>query len=260
MLSAKWDLSDNSMVYGRVATGYRAGGPNPVLATTGDLDNFDSDETTNYELGYRGAWLGNSLQTNATLFYIDWDDIQITQIIGGAGVRANGGGAETEGLELEVMWLPVAGLTLGLNTTYTDAKLTEDTPSLVIGGFKGDPLPLTPEWAANAFGEYRFGLGSSMEGFVTANYRYVGDRDTRFDSALTPYQDNYELEAYGLLDLRAGLIVSNFQFTLWGKNVTDEEAEMNSAVFGSPFSPTADLAKVVIGQPRTVGLTVSYDF
>ncbi|WP_188109546.1 TonB-dependent receptor [Pseudohalioglobus sediminis] len=260
MVSAKWDATDNAMFYARVATGYRAGGPNPVLATTGDLGNFDSDETTNFEIGYRGAWLENSLQTNATLFYIDWDDIQITQIIGGAGVRANGGGATSEGLELEVMWLPVAGLTLGLNTTYTDAQLTEDTPSLVIGGLDGDALPLTPEWATNAFAEYRFGLGDSMEGFATINYRYVDDRDTRFDSALTPFGDNYVLESYGLLDLRAGLVVNAVQFTLWGRNITDEEAEMNSAVYGSPFSTEADLARVVIGQPRTVGLTVSYDF
>ena len=51
MISPRFQVNDDVMVYARVSTGFRPGGPNVVFP--GLPSQFDSDSTTNYELGVK---------------------------------------------------------------------------------------------------------------------------------------------------------------------------------------------------------------
>ena len=62
------------------------------------------------------------------------------------------------------------GLRLGLNGAYTDAKLTEDVPSL--GGLNGDRLPAVPKWATSATADWSFPVCADWTGRIGGGIRY----------------------------------------------------------------------------------------
>ena len=137
MLTPKWQLSEDAMLYGRIATGYQPGGPN--VALPGVPPTVDSSELTSYEIGMKSGFADDRLQLDLALFFIDWEDIQITDDDGVTSWLINGGTAESQGIELSTIFDATEKLRLGFNATYTDATVTSDVPSL--GGADGDRLP-----------------------------------------------------------------------------------------------------------------------
>ena len=77
LLTPSFKLSPDFMVYARLASGYRAGGPNAV---PGVPTQYNPDKTENYELGAKGDFLNHVLSFDASLYYIDWKDIQLNLI------------------------------------------------------------------------------------------------------------------------------------------------------------------------------------
>src|SRR3546814_4696221 len=74
-------------LYGRVASGYRPGGPNPG-AGFGFPATYSSDTTINYEIGYKASLLDRMLSLEASIYQIDWKDIQLQQVDPSTGPAA----------------------------------------------------------------------------------------------------------------------------------------------------------------------------
>ena len=66
------------MAYARVASGYRPGGPN--ISGIGVPAQYQPDKTKNYEMGLKGDMLGRTLSIDASVYYIDWSNIQVRLI------------------------------------------------------------------------------------------------------------------------------------------------------------------------------------
>lgn len=96
---------------------------------------------------------------NLAVFYIDRKDIQIVGLTSGLSYLATGGTAVSKGLEFSTLYSPVDCLHFGLNAAYTDARLTEDVPSLV--GLSG-------EWSAALTADYELVLGGDWKGSLSA--------------------------------------------------------------------------------------------
>jgi len=79
----------------------------------------------------KGDFLSNRLSIEASLYYIDWKDIQLNLLNQKTelGYVGNGGTAKSEGIELSVNSRPLPGLTINAWITYDDAVLTEDLPA-----------------------------------------------------------------------------------------------------------------------------------
>jgi iron complex outermembrane receptor protein len=75
-VSLEYTPEDNLMYYGRISTGYRAGGFNWQFLD--NKDSFDEEELTNYEVGVKGLFLDNRLQLTTGLFYQDFENYQLT--------------------------------------------------------------------------------------------------------------------------------------------------------------------------------------
>ncbi len=95
-VAPKWQVDNNTLVYARVATGYRPGGPNiPIAGATGVPASYTSDSTTNYEVGVRRDFFNKKVQVDVTGFYVDWQQVQIISIfnspLGGSGPSATPG-------------------------------------------------------------------------------------------------------------------------------------------------------------------------
>src|SRR3546814_21122538 len=84
-------------------------GQNGPLATISRT--FNPEFAWNYELGLRSRFLDNRAQVNATLYQMDYSNLQVTTIIGTSRVTDNAANARIRGLEVETEFIPVDGLT-----------------------------------------------------------------------------------------------------------------------------------------------------
>jgi len=74
LVTPKFKVSPDFMIYARLASGYRPGGPNP---SPGVPPEFGPDKTKNYELGVKADFLDHTLSIDTSVYYIDWKNIQV---------------------------------------------------------------------------------------------------------------------------------------------------------------------------------------
>lgn len=248
MLNATFDLTDQTMLYGRVATGYRPGGPN--VALLGVPPQVDADRLINYEVGVKSDfWDGRAL-LEATAFWIDWEDIQLAQAVGGVSALVNGDTARSRGIELQAVVAPTDGLRLGFNAGLVDSVLTADAPAL--NGVDGDRLPGVPRYNYSVTADYSWVLQNGWDARVGGGVRWVGDRNVSY-----PASASYMvLDSYHSVDLNGE--ISNGAWALRGyvRNLTDEDVYVS----GTRMTNALGVPVFVMGtllQPRTVGLVLS---
>jgi outer membrane receptor protein involved in Fe transport len=253
-VSPRFEFSDTTSMYARAATGFRPGGPNVLPPGTGAPATYKSDKLTNYEIGLRTGTADGKYALDVAAFYLDWEDIQLFQVINNFGVNANGGKAKSQGVELTASAQLAEGFTLSLNGAYTNAALSEDTDPLV-GGHDGDPLPWVPDWQFGLSGDYEWGMGTATA-YVGGMVAYTGERMTDF-SIHTPAGQHQFAGDYTTVDLRTGLLFDNFSVELYAKNVTNERAFTDII---APGQFAAGAAAVAIIRPRTIGLSLGVKF
>jgi outer membrane receptor protein involved in Fe transport len=257
-LAPRWHLDKDTMVYARLATGYRPGGPNaqPVAPPPGTPTEYSADKTVNLEFGVRSTQLDGRLSIDIAAFAVNWKDIQLFEVVNGIGINANGGKAQSHGLEWTFAYVPVHGLTLGWTGAYTDAKLTEDAPA--VNGKDGDSLPYAPKFSTSLDGEYDWNMTADWKGFVGANWSYVGSRQSDFqsfptDATMVP-NGQLELDSYNSFDARVGVNNAHYRITLYGKNLGDTRGITNYANVSTAIS------YLTYTQPRVYGLTLNAKF
>ncbi len=261
-LAPRWHVSSNTRGYGRLATGYRPGGPNalPPTATpeqVAQYGSYGSDRTTNYEVGVRSDLLDKRLSIDVAAFLVDWKKIQLfeeVQVPGqpSFGINANGGTARSKGVEWTLGYTPVTGLTFTLVGAYVDAYLTAPAPEA--GGNDGDPLPYVPKWSTSLDGAYTWRAFGNYSAFAGATWSYTGSRFNDFSAipdatgAFAP-EPRPELPSYNMVNLRAGLDSGRWAFELYCKNVGDTRGVTYYTNSGTPNYGGA----IGYVQPRTVG-------
>ena len=254
-ISPRFELSDTTSAYARVATGFRPGGPNVLPPGSGAPATYDSDELTSYELGLRTGTADGRYSLDVAGFYLDWDNIQLFQVVNGFGVNANGGKAESKGFEFTASARVGTGFTVSLNGAYTDAELTEDTDPILVGGVTGNPLPWVPDWQLGLSGDYEWSVGESIA-YVGGQVAYTGDRYADFNNR-EPDGSIRMAEAYTTVDLRAGFLMDTWTFELYGKNLGDERGITDIIAPGSFPNGAAGLAVI---RPRTIGFSIGARF
>lgn len=265
-LAPRFEFSDETAAYARIATGYRPGGPNvlPPGTPPGTPGSYESDTLTSYELGLKADWLDDRLLLDVAAFYLDWDDIQLFAQVNDVGINANGGKAVSKGLEFAATLAPMDNLTVSLNGAWTDAYLKEETHP-VVGGLDGDPLPWVPEWSSSVAVDYEWSVRGDVTAWVGADVSYVGERTDEFSSRDDEDPTDAdpgvirEAPSYTTVDLRAGLDTGRWTFEVYARNLTDERGITSLSGF-DPTVSAAGAAQVGIIRPRVVGLTVGVEF
>ncbi|MEC9363409.1 MAG: TonB-dependent receptor [Pseudomonadota bacterium] len=123
-LSLQHDFDDAAMAYFTVAQGYKSGGFTGQPVNDIGLE-FEDEEALTWELGAKSEWLGGAARLNASLFYTDFEDLQVSTFNGVAYVVENAASAEIYGLEYEGMLMTPYGILLGLNGALTHAEYSE---------------------------------------------------------------------------------------------------------------------------------------
>jgi len=255
-LAPSWHITPDTMAYARLATGYRPGGPNalPPNAPPSVPRQYQSDSTTNVELGLRTTQLDGSLSLDVALFHVDWKDIQLLTQVLGFGINANGGKAKSQGVEWTFGYVPVHGLTFQWTGAYTDAKLTSAAPE--INADVGDPLPYAPKWTTSLDGQYEWAAFADYKGFVGANWSYVDGRSSDFESDSNTPAGQKELPSYDTWGLRLGFDNAHYRFSIYGKNLSDARGITNYVA----ASPNAPYSSVAVIQPRSFGIAIAAMF
>lgn len=259
-VAPRYHLSQNTMAYIRVASGYRPGGPNalPPISPAGVARSYQSDSTVNYEIGIKSLQLDNRLSVDVDAFLINWKKIQLFEYIDNVGINANGGTATSKGLEWSFGLTPVDGLNLTLAGAYVDAYLTAD--ALAAGGLNGNQLSYAPKWSNSLDAAYTWKAFADYNAFAGATWSYIGSRASDFsatpeianDAIIFEPNPRAELGGYNTVNLRAGLENGRWTFELYCKNLADTRGIAYYTSIGAPNFG----GDITLEQPRTIGVTI----
>ena len=116
-------LSDDHLIYGTISTGFKPGGANP---TSGDgvPGQFGPEEATVFELGHKSTFMDGRLQVNSSIYFNDYDGLQVSKIVRRSSVNENSK-AEITGLETEFQFFLSDKWLLDGYVAFTDAEFTE---------------------------------------------------------------------------------------------------------------------------------------
>ncbi len=110
-VTLEYSISEDSMIYGSFARGYKAGGLNPGGPAGGEV--FDPEYINSFELGTKNIFLDGRMQANLGGFYYDYEDMQIGQINEITTTTVNGD-ASVMGVEAEFVFVPTEALRIDL--------------------------------------------------------------------------------------------------------------------------------------------------
>ena len=257
-IGLEWNLNENTIVYGKVAHGFKSGAIN-----LGALQpqTVKPESVLSYELGAKTSFLDKKGSFSAAVFSSSYKDMQLTQIYNTNNILVNAPKAKINGLEMELLVRPIAPLTLGasvglLDPTYTDFTNTDTnvrSPQVGPISVKGNQLSNVSRAQASLSAEWRQAIGAYQTS-LSVNYVW---RDkfyfNEFNSA------DAMQAAYGVLNLAASIRPTGGKWKLYAqlKNATNTSAMTNMAI----YAPTLmSLRAATYTPPRNLGVGVSLDF
>lgn len=257
LVSPRFKINDDNMVYARFADGYRPGGANAFPPGLGEPATFGPDTVTSYEVGYKGQWFERALTVDLALFWNDWNSIQIQTGVAGFQGFINGGAAQTKGVELSSLWRPVHGLTLGFNGAYTQANLTTDAAAA--GGVSGDELPFVPRWAGSITADYTWQIRDGWTGDVGGSVNYVGDRKSAFvGNGTTINGYGVTVPSFTTVNLNAGVTHGPVSFQAYIRNIGSSHGIVYASVLSAPILTPYNTASVI--PPLSFGGQITVKF
>jgi outer membrane receptor protein involved in Fe transport len=278
-----YQYTDNDMVYATAAKGYRAGGGNAAtsvgnalcdsslaaLGLTSVPTSFGADTLWSYEIGAKDELFGKRLALQASVFYIDWTNIQTNVLLASCdeGFTANRGKAISQGFDLQMAAIVAEGFKVSANVGYTDAYYPNAAFGAPINGITpqlngtGEKLPNVLPWTASLHTDYSRSIGSlwsDARSYLRVDFRWLSapnalnPQDNAFDPQVGPYQN----QAYGTLDVRLGVLRKGWDVSAYVLNATNSDPRVGfgHAATGDPLLTAAAI------RPLTAGVTAYYRF
>ena len=274
--------------YGRPQyDGYRV----PAIALTDDMDN--------YELGIKADFLDRTLRLNATGYYSEIDDLQVSRFdpanVAFLVFIENVGDAEILGADADFTWMPTPSLTISGAFSIIDTEITRLNPQLQdIAVPEGSELPFTPDFSGNVRARYDFDLpmNGGTGAYISAGLSYTGESKSGITGSAFHIEDTLKLVTNGRGsglkiadegDVFAGGNCGTYDNLVNCKNgryvqddyvLLDLSVGLQSDTWGAELfvdNVTDERAemhidtlqyvpKVVTNRPRTFGVRLSYDY
>ncbi|HHW2510266.1 TPA: TonB-dependent receptor [Pseudomonas aeruginosa] len=275
LLSLSYQFSDDLLGYASLSHGEKSGGINLAVgsAPSAGADSLlvGPERANDAELGLKSTLFDRRLLLNANLFWTGIHGYQATTLYQAPGstqlvqVLANAGSVRSRGLEFEATALPLRGLTLNFNGSYNDVTYLsfKDAPcpaevSTRPGApsscdLTGQRVVGASKWIANLNGEYQWRLDDRFQPYVSASYAYRSAAEGTLDNS-----DLSKIDGYALVNLAAGLRSDlgdgQLDTSVWLKNAFDKDYYL------SAFASINGSYTASVGQPRTLGVSLRYDF
>jgi len=243
--SIDFQVNDGVFLYGKVGTGYRTGG---ISLNARDLDSargFREDEVLSYELGIK-ADIGETAHFNAAIFNVDYEDVQQNILATEAFAI---GCIENQPTAAFLLTCNLGDATTqGVEFGYVDVDFDG------IGGLEFSPV-FTPEWSYAVSAIFDMQL-AGRDVSTVINY---SSSDDWLASSLPNAAELATVESPDLVSFRSTLALSeDLSVSIWGRNLTDEE--YFSSRFFAQLLPLGVLQSGSVGEPRTYGISLNYQF
>jgi iron complex outermembrane receptor protein len=248
-LSADYRFTPSLFGYARTSMARKSGGFNK---TTAELESFDPEKVTDYEIGLKADLLDRRLRINAAAFIAYYRNMQrpITSDATGTPVALTQsiGKSRVPGAELEVVAVPVTGLELSGAIGVIDPKYVDFTDAT--GDRTGEPFTQVSNLTWTIAGTYSLPVSYGKYS-LHANYGYQS-RKYFFPN------DRSREPGYGLLNATISLTLDEpgLELTLWGRNLAGKK--YNSYILD--FFAAAGVTTGFPGQARTYGASATYRF
>jgi iron complex outermembrane receptor protein len=229
-LGAEFDLAPATLLFATVSTGYKSGGFNDgclagasalgiacpdAEAVPANTLIYQPETLTSYEVGAKTRFWDNKASLNATLFYYDYANLQLSgvAIVQSAPrfVTTNAGEARVTGLELDGQFSLTPADRLSYSLTLLDAHYVTYLPNGLVS-WAGRDLDRAPGAAATLGYEHTFrlanrrltaGLFTRASGSYTISvpsqlrqYRVPGRTQSELQLGYRPDQGNWSVQAH----------------------------------------------------------------
>ena len=253
-----YNISDDMMLFATYSNGYRSGGFNGRVGNLVEArEPYDPETVDNFEIGIKSEWLENRLRVNANVFYLEYDDKQEELQLpddndtGQKTVVTNAASATLQGVELDIQAFLGDGLSLRANLGYLDSEYDD----FQYTDLNGDIVDLSnlefrraPDWTGSFDATYEFDLGSGTM-WMRGAYHYIGEHFVNVTNV--PELENDEQHIF---DASVNYSINGFTFSLFGRNLTDEDGYIHGYDVAGLWSYAATR------PPRTYGFEMIYNF
>jgi iron complex outermembrane receptor protein len=287
----RWSATDNMNVYASWGRGFRSGGFNATgseatidfwyntgFGGPGEVvdsqltikDEYDKEVTDAWEVGLKTMWLEDRLRINGAIFNTSIDDNQFFEFFAGPfglmRVVTTIDKARIRGLEADFDWAVTQNFRLygGLGLLNSKIKENINRPLSV-----GNDVPQAPDQTYNLGGQYDMAIGNNWNLMARLDWQYVGKMwfhtlqgeevptiwQVFFGPNIDSNMSRARRDAYQTLAARLSLSNENWIFTLWGRNLTDNDylqEVIPSPEFGGSFIHPSSL--------RAYGVEATYRY
>jgi iron complex outermembrane receptor protein len=265
LVGLNYKLTDDIFTYVKWSTAYISGGRIANVA-------FNKETANSYEAGIKSDLLDHKLRVNVALFTVKYGGVQVltNPEAGCAGIPGisvyasqcivNGGNERASGAETEVTWVPVEGLTLAGNISYTHVSLSDVPKALQAPDGSYWPVFL-PKYTGSLSAQYRGPNieplhGAHVAGRIEADY--VSNAFGSTPNSITPVAQAAQIPARTIVDGRLGLAgfalgAGDCEIAAFAKNLT------NNRAINYDFNAAA-LIPVNYQPARTYGVDLLFNF
>jgi len=260
-LGLNYQADATNLYYVTLSKGYKPGGVNSDYRLQDSAKEYETETLWNFDAGLNSSYFNNTLKSRLNVFYGKRKDQQVKSSVVGTrddgstefiDYLANAAEGSYYGLESQLDYYANDSLhfftTLGLLKAKFD-EYTDPNPTSV--DVDGRTPANSPEYQYNVGFDYMFLDAWTFKANIEGKGSYYYSN-----------RHNEQSDAYALVHSSLEYVNGNFSANLWVKNLTDEEYFVRG--FGSFGNNPSNFYETELytqlGSPRTVGLTLTYDF
>ncbi len=136
----KLAFTDQTLIFGSYAHGYKAGGANPpgavfTVSPSSSVQTAENSQPVHpltfkpefidaFELGSKNTLLDGALTLNGSLFYYNYENYQVSEIVDRTAINQNFD-AHAKGAEIEATWEPIPGLRFNFGGGWEDTAIAK---------------------------------------------------------------------------------------------------------------------------------------
>lgn len=252
-VSVQHDITRNLRGYASVSRGFKGGGFNTGVNVPTDRRQYDPEYLWNYETGVKGAFLKKRLTTNLAVFHDQRYDQQLKFAIQNdpsdplsyTYITESSARGRSTGLELENTYQVLPWLDLFASGALMHSDFTSVPPEAEY--LDGRAFSVAPAWQYSA--GTRVDLGRGL---------FLRIEETGRDAFYFDDSNNQRSNPYNLFNGTVGYEKGGWKVLFWSRNLFNQSYAVRGFYFGNEPPNFENKLYVQRGDPRTVGVTISY--
>ena len=250
--TARYQMTPEASAYFTASKGFRSGGLNSNFTA------YEPEDLWNYEIGTKALLLNETVLVDVAAYYSDYTDRQVSVaaplVVAGTTYYVtetqNAGEASGYGLESTISAKLGNGLQLDVSMSYNDITADESVGTVS----KGERF----DYVADITGAISLSQRTELDDGMTRHWRLDYQYSNPYALAMRQFNMfsgdlvgmSFESEDQGYLNARIGLDTDQWQLSLYGKNLLNEDT---MTFFSSD-------GRGVYAVPRSVGVTMRKQF